>query len=293
MAPSIFSPPVSPTPGNRQSAWYGRMPGGSRQASSMSTQLTHFESGNVSVNGSASHLDSGITRKVHSNNAYFNSAAQRLGNASFASPFITNADRIDNWIATERMSNLPPEGSFNDKVLSWAQLFVQRLNSFDGAIKDDSTAVTVFAYGYVEHLLNLGKENEDNARALMTSFGFFYSLSARLVNLLERTELFDVSTDIRHQLNSALIALVELVHGVTRKFDEQIHGGSEAITIELYETFHEQINYFREKCDSIAEAMWFHQLSRESSLSISGMDLFQDFDTYVPNSDTNIFILFK
>lgn len=276
MAPGI----TSPIPGNLTSPLYSHLPGNSRHTSVMST---HFESENVSINGFSSRRESGGFHKLVSSNASINSLLQRLqangisqfGGFASNTPFITSADSILQWIASERMSYLPPEGSYNDKVLSWAQLFVERLHRFDVAIRDDSAAAAILSYGYVEHLLRLGKENKDNAQALMTSFGFLYSLSASLVNLLERTELFDVSTDIRSQLVSALIALVDLVYEIATKFHLQIRKGTEAITIELYETFDKHISSFRGCCESVAEAMWNHQLSRESSVSISGMDLTQ------------------
>lgn len=56
------------------------------------------------------------------------------------------------------MSQLPPEGSSYDKVLAWAQLFVERLNSFDMAIEEfagDSYLAAQLAYGYCALLLQV------------------------------------------------------------------------------------------------------------------------------------------
>lgn len=62
------------------------------------------------------------------------------------------------WIRTQRMSNLPAEGSCYDKVLAWAQLFVERLHSFDLAIEEfagDSYMAAQLAYGYCTVLLEV------------------------------------------------------------------------------------------------------------------------------------------
>lgn len=62
------------------------------------------------------------------------------------------------WIRTQRMSNLPAEGSSYDKVLAWAQLFVERLHSFDLAIEEfagDSYIAAQLAYGYCSVLLEV------------------------------------------------------------------------------------------------------------------------------------------
>lgn len=63
------------------------------------------------------------------------------------------------WIRGQRMTLLPPEGSDYDKVLAWAQLFVERLHSFDLAIEDfagDSYLAAQLAYGYCFMLLEVG-----------------------------------------------------------------------------------------------------------------------------------------
>lgn len=67
-------------------------------------------------------------------------------------------DSVMDWIRSQRMSLLPPEGSSYDKVLSWAQLFVERLHSFDEAIEGfagDSYLAARLAYGYCALLLEV------------------------------------------------------------------------------------------------------------------------------------------
>ncbi|KAI1854293.1 hypothetical protein JX266_001434 [Neoarthrinium moseri] len=170
-------------------------------------------------------------------------------------------DSILDWIGAQRMSHLPPEGSSYDKVLAWTQLFVERLHSFEIAIEDfaaDSGVAAHLAYGYCAILLELGQEN---APALMTSLGFFYSISMSLVNLLERTEMFGVSQVIREQLVLALADLVTLVASVATHFHKAISGDSdESISINIYSNFSGQIRAFEERCEKIAESMWRHQL---------------------------------
>lgn len=172
---------------------------------------------------------------------------------------------IIDWIRAERMSHLPPEGSKYDKVLAWAALFVERLHHFDEAIQEfagDSYLAAQLSYGYCAMLLDLGKEN---ASALMVSFGFFYSLSSTLVNLLERTPLFSVSQEIKEQLILALGDLVTLVASVSTHFHRAIRGMTSAsVSVNIYDTFPGQIQSFRERCSRIAEAMWRHQLAKEN-----------------------------
>jgi hypothetical protein len=65
-------------------------------------------------------------------------------------------DSILDWIGVQRMSHLPAEGSTYDKVLLWAQLFVERLHSFEFAIEEfagDVSLATQLAYGYCAILL--------------------------------------------------------------------------------------------------------------------------------------------
>ncbi|KAL2826663.1 hypothetical protein BDW59DRAFT_179378 [Aspergillus cavernicola] len=159
-------------------------------------------------------------------------------NASSGLLTATHATILD-WIRSERMSLLPPEGSDYDKVLAWTLLFVDRLDSFDLEIEKfagDSYLAAQLSYGYCALLLELGRENSD---ALMASFGFFYSISMSLANLLERTELFNVTQEIQEQLLFALSDLVSLVARVSTYFHKA-------------------------RCERIAESMWRHQLLREN-----------------------------
>lgn len=267
MAPGI----TSPVPGNITSPFYSSLPGNSRHVSAISSV---FESDDVSNSGRSSRREPFTPRKVNgSSNANINSLIQslssdsgvKLGNAASAL-MDTDYGTITSWIRHERMSYLPPAGSHYDKVLSWAEFFVDRLRDFDNAIHDDSYLAANFAYGYCGLLLELGKENKKNAEALMTSFGFFYSLSASLVNLLERVELFDVSVDISYQLGSCLADLVRLVATVATRFHNEIRSRPGWVSVDIYDTFHKEISSFRARCDSIADAMWRHQLSRESNV---------------------------
>jgi hypothetical protein len=85
------------------------------------------------------------------------SGAELGGNANHIL-FNTEHATILDWIATERMSHLPPEGSSYDKVLSWAQLFIERLHSFDVAIRDfegRSWLAAQMSYGFCYMLLEV------------------------------------------------------------------------------------------------------------------------------------------
>lgn len=67
-------------------------------------------------------------------------------------------DSLQEWIRSQRMSQLPPEGSSYDKVLAWAELFVERLHSFDvevGKIAGDTYSAAQLAYGYCGLMLNV------------------------------------------------------------------------------------------------------------------------------------------
>jgi hypothetical protein len=268
MAPGI----ISPVPGTPLSPLYNGF--GSRQVSSASAM---FESDSLSQNGMSrsTRRESGIPRKLNgAGNSNLTNVVQSLYRRSgdeigaHASARLLNCTHLSviEWIRHQRMSHLPPEGSSYDKVLGWAQLFVERLHSFEVNIQhfaSDSYLAAQLSYGYCDLLLQLGKEKE-NAAALMISFGFFYSTSSVLVNLLERTELFDVSQDIKEQLILALSDLVTLVASVSTHFHQAINDKTtNSISVDIYGAFPGQIGSFRERCDKIAESMWRHQLNKE------------------------------
>lgn len=84
--------------------------------------------------------------------------SEELGSDTSAKLLNATHDSILEWIRVQRMQRLPPEGSSQDKVLAWAQLFVERLHSFDSAIADfagDSYLATQLAYGYCAILLEV------------------------------------------------------------------------------------------------------------------------------------------
>jgi hypothetical protein len=99
----------------------------------------------------------------------------------------------------------------------------------------------------------------------MVSFGFFYSTSSALVNLLERIELFTVSQEIKEQLILALGDLLNLVASVSTHFHQAIRGLTTAsVSVNIYDTFDSQIQTFKDRCSKIAETMWRHQLATEN-----------------------------
>ncbi|KAJ6043281.1 hypothetical protein N7460_004636 [Penicillium canescens] len=262
---------VRPVPGNRSSAFYPGFPGKSRQLSAFSAA---FDCDSISQNARSTQGGSDFARKLSgmgSSNitsvvqSLYHRSGDELGNGVSSQLLNTSYHSIIEWIRSERMSHLPPEGSCYDKVLTWAQLFVDRLHSFDTGIQDfagDSYLAAQLSYGYCSMLLELGIKN---APALMISFGFFYSTSSALVNLLERTELFSVSQEIKEQLILALADLVTLVASVSTHFHKAIRGLSTAsVSVNVYDTFPGQIQSFCERCGKIAEAMWRHQLAKES-----------------------------
>ncbi|KAJ5570216.1 uncharacterized protein N7459_009646 [Penicillium hispanicum] len=245
MAPGI----ASPVPGNLSSSFYASSPGNSRQVSSVSAM---FDNDSISNNGRSSRRESFMPRKINgAGNSNITSVVQSLYSrsgdelgASASSKLMnsTHASLLD-WIRHQRMSHLPPEGSSYDKVLAWAQLFVERLHSFDLAIAEfagDSYLATQLSYGYCGMLLELGKEN---AAALMVSFGFFYSTSSTLL----------------------WADLVTLVASVSTHFHRAICGLTTAsVAVNIYDAFPGQIQSFRDRCEKISEAMWRHQLAKEN-----------------------------
>lgn len=164
MAPGI----MSPVPGNLSSPLYGKFPGNSRQVSAMSM----FDSDTLSNSGisrpSNSRRESSFVSKkfTTAGSSKLSSVVQGLqrqsgtdlGVSTSSNLFNTDHAAILEWIATERMSHLPPEGSSYDKVLAWAQLFVERLHSFDVAIRDfegNSWLAAQLSYGYCAMLLEV------------------------------------------------------------------------------------------------------------------------------------------
>ncbi|KAL2833125.1 hypothetical protein BJY01DRAFT_253617 [Aspergillus pseudoustus] len=239
----------------------------------------------VSGINDADSVTSGVARSVHSparvTSRKFHSAGttnissvvtslqrrsgEELGTNASSRLLTATHSTIIEWIRSERMSLLPPEGSDYDKVLAWAQLFVDRLHHFDGEIEQfagDSYLAAQLSYGFCGMLLELGREN---AAALMISFGFFYSISIPLANLLERTELFTVTQEVQEQLILALSDLVTLVASVSTHFHKAIRGLTTAsVSVNIYRTFPGQIQTFQQRCEKIAESMWRHQLLRDN-----------------------------
>ncbi|KAL2808077.1 hypothetical protein BJX63DRAFT_52411 [Aspergillus granulosus] len=239
----------------------------------------------VSGINDADSVTSGVARSVHSHarvtSRKFNSigttnissvvtslqrrSGEELGTIASSRLLTATHATIIEWIRSERMSLLPPEGSDYDKVLAWAQFFVDRLHHFDVEIEQfagDSYLAAQLSYGFCAILLELGREN---AAALMISFGFFYSISIPLANLLERTELFTVTQEVQEQLILAFSDLVTLVASVSTHFHNAIRGLTTAsVSVNIYGTFPGQIQTFQKRCEKIAESMWRHQLLKDN-----------------------------
>lgn len=98
----------------------------------------------------------------------------------------------------------------------------------------------------------------------MAVFSFLGACSMGLVNLLDRTELFVVSQDIKDQLVLALADLVTLVVGVSTHFHKSLRDLTlESTSIDIYNTMPRQIESFWSRCERASGLMWRHQLLRE------------------------------
>jgi hypothetical protein len=125
---------------------------------------------------------------------------------------------------------------------------------------------------------------EANAPALMDLFGYFYRFSSGLGNLLDRAELFVVSSDIKDQLVLALADLVTLVVSVAKHF----HGlllSSESVSVDIYSTFPGPIDSFRDRCEHASELIWRHQLMREGFDGDKGMPTTTYKVFFIPSND--------
>lgn len=164
MAPGI----ISPMPGTPLSPLYNSF--GSRQVSSASAML---DSDNISQNGGmsrSSRRESGIRKFNGAGQSNITSVVQslyrrsgdELGNATTSRLLTCTHLSIVEWIRHQRMSHLPPEGSRYDKVLGWAQLFVERLHSFEVSIQHfagDSYLAAQLSYGFCDMLLQVSQWN--------------------------------------------------------------------------------------------------------------------------------------
>ncbi|KAL4924165.1 uncharacterized protein BDV17DRAFT_295696 [Aspergillus undulatus] len=166
----------------------------------------------------------------------------------------TNHESLLDWIRSERMHKLPPEGSGYGKALVRARLFVERLHSFEMTVThlagdSQMNTPTQLAYAYCATLLGLGQENSD---ALLELFGFFYRCSTELDHLLSRTELNPV---------------VEFAAHFQKSLGNVTTG---SVAIDIQNTFSALIDSFHSRCEDAAELMWTHQLAQEGSSDTKG-----------------------
>jgi len=168
MAPSMLSPQL-PAPAaiagheeaSSPSSYFGRSASASysnyhhdEEFSSGTRQLSsHHGSRPVMTTRKMSMASfSNISQVVHTIKQ--RSSEELGGTAIFSSTY----ESLLEWISQQRMSELPAEGSSYDKVLVWAELFADRLHSFDYAVQEfagDSYLAAQLSYGYCSLLLNV------------------------------------------------------------------------------------------------------------------------------------------
>lgn len=138
----------------------------------LSRRGSQYHSRSSSYTPFHSHEVSHLSSVVHS---LKRRTSHELGSGTSARLLNATHDSILEWIRTQRMTYLPPEGSSYDKVLAWAQLFVERLHSFDmaiGAFAGDSYLAAQLAYGYCSILLEvrswIGSPNQGMLNDIVT-----------------------------------------------------------------------------------------------------------------------------
>lgn len=181
-APAAITSLEDPTSSSSPSGYFGR----SASAAYSNYNNNHHHDDEFSHNSSGggmftnsgsrhlSHSGGGrpvvLTRKVstasfshisHVVHAIKQRSVEELGGSSSASNsaiFTATYESLLEWISQQRMSELPAEGSSYDKVLAWAELFADRLHSFDYAVQEfagDSYLAAQLSYGYCSLLLNV------------------------------------------------------------------------------------------------------------------------------------------
>ncbi|KAH7137970.1 NACHT domain-containing protein [Dendryphion nanum] len=168
------------------------------------------------------------------------------------------------WIQSERLTTLPHKGSRWDRVLIRALYFAEQLHKFDTAIQGfalDSHAAATLGHGHAQLLLELGHENSE---ALDKAFAVLYKFGLSLSAVLHRSELLAATSEIREQLCLLYTDLLSLVVDVAVRFYKTVNGmTTSSVSLDIYEIFGETIETFRNRQNTIIEAIWSYQIDSE------------------------------
>lgn len=151
MAPSMISPILNglmPKTRRVSGAMDSESMSNKGMSRSMTSQRVTSRRFNNAETSNVSNVVSSIQRR----------SVDELGATTSSKLMDSTHDSLLGWIRAQRMTHLPPEGSSYDKVLAWAQLFAERLNSFDLEISEfavDSFRAAELAYGYCAILLEV------------------------------------------------------------------------------------------------------------------------------------------
>lgn len=116
------------------------------------------------------------------------------------------------------------------------------------------------AYGHFLILLELGSENSE---ALGAAFGLFNSTTIALAALLDRSELFEVSTEVREQLAMSFTDVLRLFSNVAIRYRRTVTGMTSVhSSLDLYSAFSSVIKEFRARCIHISTLMWRYQMKQ-------------------------------
>ncbi|KAF5861218.1 hypothetical protein ETB97_000473 [Aspergillus alliaceus] len=166
------------------------------------------------------------------------------------------------WIRSQRLHSLPPEGSSHDNVLKWAAAFIGRLRTFYVAIEqfDGAYLACRLGYGFCGMLLELGR---DNMAVLEIPFSFFNHMSKILEDLLRHSEIVAINAEVREQMVLAFLDLLTLVCGVSIHIQKALAGLGLSV-YNINETFASQIQTLHQRYEDVGDFVFKSQLLEEN-----------------------------
>lgn len=150
-APSGGQSPVSPR-SYEFSVFSDHTDGSVSNGTSPSQTIYHHRTSSKRLSrGSSTNISNVVSSLKHR-------SGDELGPAAISQLVNAKHTTLLDWIRGQRLTLLPPEGSDYDKVLAWAQLFIERLHLFDlaiGQFESNSYLAAQLSYGYCAMLLEV------------------------------------------------------------------------------------------------------------------------------------------
>ncbi|GAB7346847.1 hypothetical protein MBLNU459_g1933t1 [Dothideomycetes sp. NU459] len=207
--------------------------------------------------------------------------------------YVESIDAFLDYVAANRLRNMPHKGSKWDKILLQSVFFTSQVHHFEEAARDiltDSAKAASIIYGCVHAMLEM---NTAPTASLEHAFAVLYDKSFWLTFFLRNGRNVTITEKVQQALGSIFSELVVLVVNMTLYYTNADAAGSASDSTQFQKLFGQTVISLESYKDYLINEIWTVQMEQIKSSEETAYDINELRRLLSPYDHTTAFLLFK